>query len=209
MPIISKGECCPMGKAVITPAFDLEKIGIKKIIHTTGPRGTTTNKEQLLYDTYTSSLQLAKDNGFKSIAFPAISTAIFGYNINDATPIALKTIKDFVIKNPKAFDEIRFVVFSHEDFAVYQKCMNELLNASTNDSEDSRFPFKNRALNVVALSGLGTIFSIISYHSMHAMLYRPDLHYSVAYPAAIGPLLAVGCWTLAADNLLELYKNYK
>jgi O-acetyl-ADP-ribose deacetylase len=208
MPIISKGECCPMGKAVITPAFDLEKIGIKKIIHTTGPRGTTTNKEQLLHDAYTSSLQLAKDNGLKSIAFPAISTGILGYNINDATPIALKTIKDFVIKNPKAFDEIRFVVFSHEDFAVYQKCMNELLNASTSNSKGSKFPFENRVLNVVTLSGLGIIFSIIAYHS-NAMLYEPESHYSIAYPAAIAPFLAVGLWTVAADNVLELYKSYK
>lgn len=126
MPIISNGERCPMGKAVITPAFDLEKIGIKEIIHATGPRGTTTNKAQLLYDTYTNSLQIAKDNGLKSVAFPAISTAIFGYDINEATPIALKAIQDFVIKNPKVFDEIRFVVFSDKDFAVYQKCMNEL-----------------------------------------------------------------------------------
>lgn len=126
MPIISNGERCPMGKAVITPAFDLEKICIKKIIHATGPRGTTANKAQLLYDTYTNSLQVAKDNNLKSIAFPAISTAIFGYDINEATPIALNAIQDFVTKNPKAFDEIRFVVFSDKDFAVYQKCMNEL-----------------------------------------------------------------------------------
>lgn len=126
MPIISNGERCPMGKAVITPAFDLEKIGIKKIIHATGPRGTTPNKEQLLYDTYTNSLQVAKDNGLKSIAFPAISTAIFGYDIDEATPVALQAIQAFVIKYPKAFDEIRFVVFSDTDLAVYQKCMNTL-----------------------------------------------------------------------------------
>lgn len=131
MPIISDGERCPMGKAVITPAFDLEKIGIKEIIHATGPRGTTTNKAQLLYDTYTNSLQVAKDNNLKRIAFPAISTAIFGYDINEATPIALKAIQDFVIKNPKAFDEIRFVVFSDKDFAVYEKCMNELFKKTT------------------------------------------------------------------------------
>ena len=126
MPIIANGQRCPMGKAVITPAFNLEKIGIKKIIHATGPRGTTPNKEQLLCDTYTNSLQVAKNNGLKSIAFPAISTAIFGYDINKATPVALKTIKAFVIKLPRAFDEIRFVVFSDTDFTVYQKQMNEL-----------------------------------------------------------------------------------
>jgi len=126
MPIISNGERCPMGKAVITPAFDLEKNGVKKIIHATGPRGTTPNKEKLLADTYKNSLQVAADNGLKSIAFPAISTAIFGYDINEATPVALKAVRDFIKKNPNAFDEIRFVVFSDNDFAIYQKWMNEL-----------------------------------------------------------------------------------
>lgn len=126
MPIISNGERCPMGKAVITPAFDLERIGIKNIIHATGPRGTTPNKEQLLRDTYQSSLQVAYDNGLRTIAFPAISTAIFGYDINEATPVALKVVKDFVQAYPKAFDEVRFVVFSDDNLAVYQKFMSEL-----------------------------------------------------------------------------------
>ena len=206
MPIISNGERCPMGKAVITPAFDLEKIGIKKIIHATGPRGTTPGKEQLLYDTYTSSLQIAKENDLKSIAFPAISTAIFGYDINDATPIALKAIQNFVIKYPQAFDEIIFVVFSQEDFAVYQKYISELLHASTSDPECSQCPFKNRALNVLVWGSLGTVFSIISYHSMHAIYHqtpRPHNRYGFDLVAAIA------CWTLAADNLSELYKDYK
>jgi len=126
MPSKLNGKRFQIGKAIITPSFDLEKIGIKKIIHATGPRGSTPNKEQLLHDTYANSLQVAKDNGLKSIAFPAISTAIFGYDINEATPIALKAIQAFVIKHPKAFDEIRFVVFSDKDLAVYQKCMNKL-----------------------------------------------------------------------------------
>jgi O-acetyl-ADP-ribose deacetylase (regulator of RNase III) len=124
MPIVADGQRCPMGKAVITPAFDLESIGVKKIIHTTGPRGTTANKEQLLRDAYINSLQLILDNGLKSVAFPAISTAIFGYDINAATPIACAAIKFFVINHPNAFDEVRFVVFSDSDYAIYKKCMN-------------------------------------------------------------------------------------
>lgn len=207
MPIISNGERCPMGKAVITPAFDLEEIGIKKIIHATGPHGTTPNKEQLLYDTYTSSLQVAKDNGLKSIAFPAISTAIFGYDINEATPVALKSIKDFVIKNPKAFNEIRFVVFSHEDFAVYQKCINKSVNKYINKLLNA-YIFE-KTFNVIAWSGLGTIFSMMSCASIHALLYQPDAHYSVAYGVAIGPFAAMALWVTAAQNLSKLYKSYK
>ncbi|HEX4069210.1 MAG TPA: macro domain-containing protein [Candidatus Babeliales bacterium] len=127
MPALIDGERCPMGKAVITPAFDLEKIGIKKIVHTTGPRGTTPHKKQLLRDAYTNSLQVAADNGLRSMAFPAISTAIFGYDINEATPIAFAAVKGFIKKHPKAFDEVRFVLFSDNDLAVYKKWTNELL----------------------------------------------------------------------------------
>jgi len=127
MPVFADGERCPMGKAVITPAFDLIKVGIKKIIHTTGPRGTTPGKEKLLRDAYKNSLQVAMDNGLRSISFPAISTAIFGYDINEATPIAFATVRDFVKVHPKAFDEVRFVLFSDKDLAVYKKLMNEFL----------------------------------------------------------------------------------
>jgi len=124
MPIISNDQRCPMGVAVLTPAFDLEKKGIKKIIHTTGPRGSTPHKEQLLHDAYTNSLHLAMKNNLKSIAFPAISTAIFGYDINQATPIALQAIQDFIKKHPTAFDKILLVVFSEKDLIIYKKCLH-------------------------------------------------------------------------------------
>ena len=127
MPIISNNQRCPMGNAVITPSFDLAQIGVKKIIHTTGPRGTTPGKEKLLENSYTNSLQLATNNRLRSIAFPAISTAIFGYNINEATPIALRAVKTFVINHPRAFREIRFVLFSEKDVTTYKKYMDELL----------------------------------------------------------------------------------
>lgn len=127
MPAIENGQRCPMGKAVITPAFDLEKIGIKKIIHTTGPRGNTSNKEKLLYDAYYNSLKLAKENGLRSIAFPAISTAIFGYDIQEATPIAFKAVFDFIDQYPDALDEVRFVVFSDADNEVYEKFFSRFM----------------------------------------------------------------------------------
>ena len=112
---------CPIGKAVITPAFDLKKRGIKKIIHTVGPRGTTPNKQALLRSAYQNSLQVAVDNKIRSIAFPAISTALFGYDINEATPIAFTAVKDFLTEHPGAFREVRFVLFSDKDLSVYKK----------------------------------------------------------------------------------------
>ena len=121
MPIVRNGKRCPTGSAVITPAFDLEKIGIKRIIHATGPTGTMPNKAQLLRDAYQNSLQVACNNGLKSVAFPAISTAIFGYDINEATPVAFKAVKDFIEKHPGKLEEVRFVVRSDSDLTVYKK----------------------------------------------------------------------------------------
>ncbi len=128
MPVLAQGKKCPTGSAVITPAFNLEKIGIKKIIHATGPRGNTPHKEKLLADAYKNSLQVAADNGLRGIAFPAISTAIFGYDINEATPIAFAAVKDFIKAHPKAFDEVRFVLFSNDDLAVYKKWADKFLS---------------------------------------------------------------------------------
>jgi O-acetyl-ADP-ribose deacetylase (regulator of RNase III) len=121
MPLIDGISRCPMGKAVITPAFNLEKVGIKKIIHTTGPRGNTPQKEQFLHDCYQNCLTLAAQNGLRTIAFPSISTAIFGYDINKAAPIAVRAIKDYIDKHPHDFDNIQFVLFSQQDFDVYKK----------------------------------------------------------------------------------------
>ena len=127
MPIISNGERCPVGQAVITPAFDLEKVGIKKVIHATGPRGNNPDKKQLLRDAYQNSLRVAQKNSLKSIAFPAISTAIFGYDINEATPVAFAAVRDWIKQHPNVLDEVRFVLFSDKDLAVYQKYVGELL----------------------------------------------------------------------------------
>jgi O-acetyl-ADP-ribose deacetylase len=121
IPRDNNDNVCEMGQAVTTPAFNLSKIGIKKIIHAVGPRGITPNKEKLLYDVYYNSLELAREYELKIIAFPAISTAIFGYDIHEATPIAFKAIRDFVIENPNILDEVKFVVYSAKDYETYKE----------------------------------------------------------------------------------------
>jgi len=117
---------CPTGQAVITPAFNLKRVGIKNIINTVGPLGNNPNKKILLRTAYQNSLKIAQQYNLRSIAFPAISTAIFKYNINEATPVAFEAVKEFVKNNPNAFDEIRFVLFSDDDMAVYEKFRNIL-----------------------------------------------------------------------------------
>jgi O-acetyl-ADP-ribose deacetylase (regulator of RNase III) len=111
---------CPTGSAVITNAGML-KAG--KIIHTVGPvwHGGGKGEAELLRSAYESSLALAKENGLKTIAFPAVSTGVYGYPIEEATGIALAAGK----KYEKDFEEIRYVCFSDSDLQVYRRLWEE------------------------------------------------------------------------------------
>ena len=112
---------CRTGDAVITNAGNLKS---RKIIHTVGPvwHGGGKNEAELLRTAYENSLILAKKNGLKSIAFPAISTGAYGYPIEEAAGIALNAGKKF----EKDFDEIRYICFSHSDMGVYKRVWKEV-----------------------------------------------------------------------------------
>jgi O-acetyl-ADP-ribose deacetylase (regulator of RNase III) len=115
---------CPTGSAVITTGGNLKA---KYVIHTVGPiyRDGEHNEAKLLTSAYQKSLELAVKNGIKSIAFPSISTGAYGYPINEAAEIALKTVIDF-IKADKGLSFVRFVLFSDRDFEVYKKALEKL-----------------------------------------------------------------------------------
>lgn len=126
---------CPVGQAVITPAFGLVKNGVQCIIHAVGPRGENAERESLLSSTYGNTCRIALDAGMKSIAFCAISTNIFGYDIKEATPVAFKAISGFISDNPdKVLDKIIFVLFNQNDFAVYKNNSKILLDATPESS---------------------------------------------------------------------------
>lgn len=112
---------CPTGEAVMTDAGHLKA---RKIIHTAGPvwRGGDHGEDKLLESCYESSLKLAEKSSFKTIAFPAISTGVYGYPLEEATTIALKTGKRF----EEDFEEIRYICFSQRDYQVYRKVWKEL-----------------------------------------------------------------------------------
>ncbi len=112
---------CRTGEAVVTSAGNLPA---QKIIHTPGPvwHGGKRGEPDLLRDCYRNSLKLAKKLKLKSIAFPAISTGVYGYPLEEATRIALKAGREF----EKDFDEIRFICFSERDLSVYRKLEKEL-----------------------------------------------------------------------------------
>ena len=107
---------CKTGEAVITNSGNLSA---KKIIHTPGPvwHGGNSGEPRLLRDCYKNSFHVAKENNLKSIAFPSISTGIYGYPIEQAARIAI----DEGIKYISDFEEIVYVCFSEGDYEVYKR----------------------------------------------------------------------------------------
>jgi O-acetyl-ADP-ribose deacetylase (regulator of RNase III) len=114
----------PTGKAVITSGGNLKA---KYVIHTVGPvwLGGFHVEAELLKQAYRNSLKLAVSNGLKTVAFPSISTGAYGYPIEEASLIAVKTVKDFLEKDDR-LERVIFVLFSDKDFQIYQKAAENL-----------------------------------------------------------------------------------
>ena len=111
-------EPCPAGEAVITGAGELPA---KYVIHTVGPvwRGGNKGEPELLASCYRKSLLLAQENNIESIAFPNISTGIFGYPKDKAAEVAINTVKETLIETP-GIRKVIFVCFDKENFSLYQ-----------------------------------------------------------------------------------------
>ncbi len=120
MQLIKLQGPCKTGDVVITTAG---KLLAKKVIHTIGPvwNGGTKNESQLLANCYFNSLQLAASESFKTIAFPNISTGVYGYPKKAAATIAANTVKKFIEEYPDTFHEIIFVCFDDENYFLYQQ----------------------------------------------------------------------------------------
>ena len=117
------GGCC-VGDAKITKAY---KLPAKYVIHTVGPvwRGGTTGEAELLYNCYENSLRLAQQNKCKSIAFPCISTGVYGFPQNKAAEIAVRACSEFM--KADSFDcEIIFACFLSSDFDIYNRILKYL-----------------------------------------------------------------------------------
>lgn len=109
---------CETGEAKISPGFNLPA---KFIIHTVGPvwNGGNYNEGKLLANCYRNSLKLAVQNKIKTIAFPAISTGIYGFPLERATKIAVKEVSDFLAKN-HSLEKVIFVCFDEKTYQTYQ-----------------------------------------------------------------------------------------
>ena len=121
--IRNKQGGCKTGEAVITNAGNLPA---KKVIHTVGPvwHGGNNNEADLLSSCYSNSLHLAKANGLRTMAFPNISTGVYGYPKEPAAAIAVNAVRSFVADNPDAFDRIVFVCFDDENYSLYKQLLS-------------------------------------------------------------------------------------
>lgn len=114
---------CPTGEAVITSAG---KLPAKFVIHAVGPvwNGGHKSEGKLLANAYRNSLDQAIKNNVRSIAFPNISTGIYGYPKDQAAKIALKTTRDFLLeKGPEL--SVTFVCFDQENFLLYEELLED------------------------------------------------------------------------------------
>jgi O-acetyl-ADP-ribose deacetylase (regulator of RNase III) len=114
---------CPTGEARITRGYRLKA---RHVIHAVGPvyRGHAQDAE-LLANAYRNSLRLALEHGLKSVAFPAISTGIYGYPIGQAAPIALQTAKRYLERHPE-ITLARFVLWDTAALKAYARAARDL-----------------------------------------------------------------------------------
>lgn len=116
---------CATGDAKITKGYNLPA---KWIIHTVGPvwKGGNQGEAEILANCYRRCLELAQENEIKSIAFPAISTGVYGFPLERATSIAVKEVKRFLEQN-NSLQKIVFVCFNQDVFSIYQKTIKVIL----------------------------------------------------------------------------------
>jgi O-acetyl-ADP-ribose deacetylase (regulator of RNase III) len=107
---------CPTGEARLTPGF---RLPARFVIHAVGPvwQGGGAGEPELLASAYRESLKLARAQGLRSIAFPAISTGIFGYPLDAATAIAVKTVRE----HGEPLDDVIFACFDQRTLVAYVK----------------------------------------------------------------------------------------
>lgn len=116
------GGPCPAGDAVITAAY---RLPCKRVIHTVGPvwHGGGQGEPELLASCYRKSLLLAAEAGLESIAFPNISTGVYGYPKDQAAAIAVETVKKTLPETP-ALKRVIFVCFDRANFRLYEELLS-------------------------------------------------------------------------------------
>jgi len=119
--IVAKRGRLETGKAVLTTGGDLPA---KRVIHTVGPvwHGGGSGEAALLADAYRNSLALAEEQGLRTIAFPSISTGVYGYPLDEAAQVALKAIEGYLAIG-SSIEEVRIVLFGDEAMKAWQRAL--------------------------------------------------------------------------------------
>jgi len=110
---------CKTGEAKLTKAY---RLPCDYVIHTVGPvwRGGNIGEAKKLASCYENSLKIAIEQGIRSVAFPSISTGIYGYPVEEAAKVAVETVKNFLQKHPDQIDLVEWVLFDDKTFATYK-----------------------------------------------------------------------------------------
>lgn len=113
---------CRTGEAKITGAHNIKTA--KSIIHTVGPIYSGTEQDKVdLSNCYKNCLNLVLKKKYNSIAFPGISTGVYGYPLEEATEIALTTTRQWFSEHPEIVMDVYFVMFTQKEYAVYEKAV--------------------------------------------------------------------------------------
>jgi len=117
---------CQTGDAKITKGYRLKA---KYVIHTVGPvyhREGPKRAAELLASAYRRSLEVASENNVRSVSFPSLSTGAYGYPMEEAAPIALRTVIDY-LKTHTDIELVRFVLFGRRAYQVYERALEEIM----------------------------------------------------------------------------------
>ena len=115
---------CPTGQAKITGAY---RLPCQSVIHTVGPvwYGGKRGEAELLAACYKNSLELARQNGIRTIAFPSISTGVYGYPVEQAAMVAMAAVRKYVQESPAVFDRIMWVLHDPKTMSAYQSALEK------------------------------------------------------------------------------------
>ncbi len=134
---------CKVGQAKITKGYDLP---CKYVIHTVGPkwRGGKSGERELLENCYKNSLALAKENGCETVAFPLISSGVYGYPVNEALKVAVDTVADFLMNNDML---VYIVVYNKNALAAGNKLFCDIAQYIDENYVAQHSPYDGRRIN--------------------------------------------------------------